>query len=416
MTVDNRSTEQGWARGAIAHLDLDAFFAAVEQLDNPELRGVPVIVGGDPTGRSVVSTASYEARVFGVGSAMPASRARDLCPDAVWVRPRFERYHELSGAVMDLIRARTPHVLVRSIDEAYFDLTPGRFVDTDPVSVLEDILADIDAMGLSASAGLSTSPVVSKIASDYRKPRGLTVVTPGSEAAFLSPLPVERLPGVGRVLGEKLRAEHFTTIGQLAALDPADAESRWGRTAGELVLAARGARPAGWTTDSEAVKSVSNERTFPTDVAFGEPLERELRALAERVAWRLRRQGLRGRTVGIKLTYEWGHNQTVNRTLAEATDDEHVIAAVAVELARDITGAPERVRLAGVRVAGFDGPDAPDTLFDGLDDAGDGGPGSGRGVDTGGEAAAIDAIRDKFGYGAIVRGASLRSTTRRREE
>ena len=407
MTVDNRSTERTWANGAIAHLDLDAFFAAVEQLDNPALAGLPVIVGGGPHERSVVSTASYEARAFGVGSAMPATRAVELCPDGIWVRPRFDRYHELSAAVMALIRARTPHVLVRSIDEAYFDLTPGRYVDADPVGILEEILADIDALGLSASAGLSTSPVVAKIASDYRKPRGLTVVEPGSEAGFLSPLPIERLPGVGRVLGVALRNAHFTTIGHLAALEPSDAAARWGRSAGELVLAARGLKPEGWTTDSEAVKSVSNERTFPEDVTFGEDLERELRALAERVAWRLRTQGLRGRTVGIKLTYEWGHNQTLNRTLAEPTDDEHVISAVAIELARSVTAATDRVRLAGVRVAGFDGDDAPDTLFDSLDTADS---------EQDGEASAIDAIRDKFGYGAIVRGASLRSTTRRSED
>lgn len=411
-----------WRDGAIIHLDLDAFFASVEQLDNPELRGKPVIVGGNPEGRSVVSTASYEARVFGVRSAMSSAQAVQLCPEGIWVHPRFHRYHELSDLVFDIVRRHSPDVAVRSIDEAYADVTPGRYTGDDPVVVAVAIQREVEALGLTCSIGLSRSPIVAKIASDYRKPRGLTVVPPGSEAAFLSPLPIQRMPGIGRVMGERLRSEHFTTLGQLASLTPEEAADRWGSFAADLVRAARGEKRSHWNMDDDGVKSVSNERTFPEDVPYGEPLERELLALSERVAWRLRKQGLKGRTVTIKLVENWGTARSVSRTVDTPTDSERVIGSNAVDLLRTMTDPPEAVRLAGVKVANFDDVEAQGSLFDERSVAGvladqdssmTDGPSTAGDVADESKSAALDAIREKYGYGSIMSGASLRSKSHR---
>lgn len=410
-----------WRDGAIIHLDLDAFFAAVEQLDNPELRGKPVIVGGNPEGRSVVSTASYEARVFGVHSAMSSAQAVQLCPEGIWVHPRFHRYHELSNQVFDIVRRHSPDVAIRSIDEAYADVTPGRYTGEDPVAIAVAIQREVEALGLTCSIGVSRSPIVSKIASDYRKPRGVTVIPPGSEAAFLSPLPIERMPGIGKVMGERMRSEHFTTLGQLASLKPEEAADRWGSFAADLVRAARGEKRSHWNMDDDGVRSVSNERTFPEDVPYGEALERELVALSERVAWRLRKQGLRGRTVSIKLVENWGTARSVSRTLDTPTDSERIIGSTAVELVRTMTMAPDAVRLAGVRVANFNEVEVQDSLFDEGGTSGDSpaanspggsGPSTQSGATDESKAAALDAIREKYGYGSIVSGASLRSNAK----
>lgn len=413
-----------WRDGAVIHLDLDAFFAAVEQLDNPELRGRPVIVGGDPEGRSVVSTASYEARVFGVHSAMSSAQAQQLCPDGIWVYPRFHRYRELSDQVFDIVRRHTPDVAVRSIDEAYADVRPGRFTGDDPVQVALAIQHEVETLGLTCSIGLSASPIVSKIASDYRKPRGITVIPPGCEQAFLSPMPIQRMPGIGRVMGERMRSEHFTTLGQLAALAPEDAADRWGSFAADVVRAARGEKRSHWNMDDDGVKSVSNERTFPEDVVNGEPLERELLALSERVAWRLRKQGLKGRTISIKLVQNWGSARSVSRTVDTPTDSERVIGAVAIELLHTMTAPPDAVRLAGVRMANFDVVEIQRPLFDhvqgspsGVEDPrSDATPTDVVEVTTNdaddSKSAALDAIREKYGYGAIVSGASLRSNAK----
>ncbi|MCL2526580.1 MAG: DNA polymerase IV, partial [Coriobacteriia bacterium] len=174
-----------WAGRAVAHLDLDAFFASVAQLDNPELRGLPVIVGGQSS-RGVVSTCSYEARAYGVRSAMPSSQARRLCPAAIWVPADFTRYRQLSADIFSLVAELTPHFRQVSIDEAFFEITPDALDARHPVSVIKDLLERIAQTGITASVGLSTSMTVSKIGSDFRKPRGLTVVQPGHEARFLA--------------------------------------------------------------------------------------------------------------------------------------------------------------------------------------------------------------------------------------
>ncbi|MDZ4180682.1 MAG: DNA polymerase IV, partial [Coriobacteriia bacterium] len=177
-----------WTGRAILHVDMDAFFASVEQLDHPEWRGRPVIVGGSPEGRGVVSAASYEARVFGIHSAMPSAQAARLCPHAVWARGNFDRYHELSRQVCEILASVSPRVQQVSIDEAYVDATPSDRRPNDPVELARSIQQQVDALGLSCSIGVAASKTVAKIASDHQKPHGITVVLPGAEAAFLAPL------------------------------------------------------------------------------------------------------------------------------------------------------------------------------------------------------------------------------------
>ena len=258
-------TQRTWTARAILHIDMDAFFASVEQLDHPEWRGKPVIVGGSPTGRGVVSTASYEARRFGIHSAMPAAQAARRCPNAIWAPPRFSRYSELADAVCAIFSEFTPRVERVSIDEAYLDVTPTQHNPADPVSIASDIQRRVDALGLSCSIGVATTKTVAKIASDHDKPHGITVVPPGMEADFLAPLPASAIPGVGATTAARLRDVGIRTIGDLADLDGSSARQLLGNYGPELVARALGRddRPV---AEERTVKSVSNEHTFAHDV------------------------------------------------------------------------------------------------------------------------------------------------------
>jgi DNA polymerase-4 len=355
MNRDTRNSAEHapWSGPAILHVDLDAFFAAVEQLDHPEWRGLPVIVGGDPAGRGVVSTASYEARAFGVHSAMSSARAAALCPDAIWVRPTPGRYGEMSQAVFDILRHHSPRVQPVSIDEAFLDVTPGRFDDADPVTIARAIKIDIAGLGVTGSIGVSSSKTVSKIASDHQKPDGLTVVTPGTEAAFLAPLPVGAMSGVGPKTASRLKDLGIRTLGELAALDHVTALSVLGSGALHLVERAQGIDPRP-VSEREAVKSVSNERTFSTDMRTPEEVSSALRLLVGKVASRLRRKGLTGRTVTVKLRFSDFSIRTVRRTLAGATDDEGNIMRVASALLTEAWTKGVGLRLLGVGVSGFE--------------------------------------------------------------
>ncbi|MBN2404827.1 MAG: DNA polymerase IV [Coriobacteriia bacterium] len=340
-----------WAGRAIMHLDMDAFFAAVEQLDHPEWRGRPVIVGGSPDGRGVVSTASYEARVFGVHSAMPAAQAARLCPSAIWARPRFSRYEEISRSVRDIMRDVTPYVHPTSIDEAYLDITPG-VNGVDPVNIARRIQADVARLGVTCSIGLATSRTVAKIASEADKPRGLTVVRPGAEPGFLAPMPVKALPGVGRATEERLRTVGVRTLGDLAALDERSADQLLGSHGIDLVMRARGidARPVSGGSER---KSVSAEHTFRSDIRTREEVEAELRRLVERVARRMRAHGLSGRTFTVKLRYADFSTRTVSRTVAVPADIDADILPVAVTMLSEVWTPGAGLRLLGFGVAGF---------------------------------------------------------------
>lgn len=341
-----------WHDRAVLHVDMDAFFAAVEQLDHPEWRGRPVIVGGSAEGRGVVSTASYEARRYGVGSAMPSARAARLCPEAIWAPPRFQRYHELSDEVMAILHSFTPMVQQVSIDEAYLDVTPCGANPADPAVIAEVVRSRVDAIGLTCSIGVATSKTVAKIASDRDKPHGITVVRPGDEAAFLAPLPVRSLPGIGGATAARLRSAGIRTLGDLAGLDDTSATTLLGSSGASLAARARGVdeRPVGEHRD---VKSVSHEHTFPADIRERSEVEVTLRDLVCRVASRLRRKERTGRTLTVKVRYADFTTRTASETLPVATDLESEMLPVALSLLSRVWSPGAGLRLLGFGVSGF---------------------------------------------------------------
>ena len=333
----------------ILHVDLDAFFASVEQRDNPELRGRPVIVGG-PGGeyaRGVVSAASYEARVFGVHSAMSLREAYRRCPQGVFLPVNGRRYQAASRDVMEVLRRFTPVVEPISIDEAFLDVTGSAALFGDGATIARQIKEAVrDEVGLTVSVGVARTKLVAKIASDLRKPDGLVVVPPGEEAAFLAPLPISRLWGVGEKTATALAEYAVRTIGDLAALPPDLIERRFGKHGASLVGRARGL-DADPVHEGDPAKSVGHEHTFDVDTSDPEVIERTLLAMADGVAGRLRSAGVRASTVAVKIRDSRFHTITRQRTLAEPTDLTEPIFRTALELARpEVRGM--RVRLLGV--------------------------------------------------------------------
>ena len=351
-----------WQGRAIAHLDLDAFFASVAQLDNPELRGKPVIVGSR-SGRGVVSTCSYEARAYGVRSAMPSSRAEKLCPDATWVPGDFPRYRELSDRIFNALYEITPHVRRVSIDEAFFDITPDASDPRHPVSVAREILARVAQTGITGSIGLSTSMSVAKIGSDFQKPRGLTVVPQERVCEFLCPLPVRKLWGIGPKAEEGLRHLGVMTLGDLAELDEVLARGIFGKNTREVLDRAVGIDER-TVPCNDPVKSVSNEYTFSRDISTKDKLRKALNDIAAQVGRRLRQKGLRGHCVTLKLRFGDFQTKTVSRTLPVAVDNEKVIAPLAFELAGKVWSEGMGVRLLGIGVSHFDEDGSQLSLFD----------------------------------------------------
>ncbi|MFQ6029427.1 MAG: DNA polymerase IV, partial [Dehalococcoidia bacterium] len=278
----------------ILHADLDAFYAAVEQLDRPELRGQPVLVGGRPESRGVVATASYEAREFGVHSAMPMATAVRHCPQGIIVRPRFDRYREVSRQIMNIFRDLTELVEPLSLDEAYLDITAVVDAGRHPLNVAIDLKQQVtDETGLTVSIGVGTSKTVTKIASDLQKPDGLVVVHPGTEAEFLAPLPVGKLWGIGPKTAERLHQEGIETIGQLAAQPLGWYARIFGKRAEGIRAKALGQDQEPVHTE-RATKSVSSETTFATDLSEPEQLREELAKLSRDVAGSLARKDLQG--------------------------------------------------------------------------------------------------------------------------
>ena len=317
----------------ILHADLDAFYAAVEQLDNPDLRGKPVLVGGRPEGRGVVATASYEARVFGVHSAMPMKTAVRLCPQGIVVRPRFPRYRELSKQVMDIFLSFTSLVEPLSLDEAYLDITERVRADNRaPLAVALRLKSQVSLeTGLTVSVGAATSKSVAKIASDIRKPDGLVVVEPGDERAFLEPLAVDKLWGIGPKTAEKLRRSGIETIGQLAQQTKEWHTRQFGKSAPGIRAKALGQDRDEVRTEREA-KSVSSENTFSVDLTDPEELKQEMEKLASGVAVHLQRKTLTGRTVTVKARLADFTTFTRQTTLPEPTGDEATIRDTAWRL------------------------------------------------------------------------------------
>ena len=396
----------GWRGPAVGLLDLDAFFASVEQLDHPEWRGKPVIVGGDPSERGVVSTASYEARAFGVHSAMSSAQARRLCPQAIWTHGHFDRYREVSARVMAILADETPYVDRVSIDEAFFDVTPGRFSRENPVEIAQRLSSRVSELGVTCSIGLGCNKTVAKIASERDKPRGLTIVPPGTEAGFLAPLPVRAMSGIGGAAERALAKLGIRTLGELAATDPRRLTRAFGSSAESIVVRAAG-REVSRVTPIDAhdeVKSVSNERTFPRDLTDRSDVEAALALLGESVGRRLRAKGLAGRTVTVKLKFSYGEGRTVQRRLPHPTDDEHVFVPAAKELLHGIWTAGMHVRLAGIGMGDFKetGTGIQTDLFYEVDDRG------AMASDKRDLSVAMDRLRERFGADAVRYGRARR--------
>ncbi len=337
---------------AILHLDLDAFYASVEQLDAPALRGRPVVVAG-ASKRGVVCAASYEAREFGVRSAMPTVRAMKLCPDGAFVAPRFPRYEEISSRVFEIYRRFTPLVEPLSLDEAFLDVTRSAELHGAGRAIAAAVKSAVrEEVGLTVSAGVADQKLAAKIASDLRKPDGLVEVPPGGARAFLAPLPVWRLWGVGKITEEALARLGIHRIGQLAEAPEALLAGGLGHGhARDLRTLARGEDPREVIADEEA-KSVGAEETFEKDLTGREALLPHLREQAERVARRLREAGKKGRTVTLKVKYADFDLVTRRCTLPSATDDGKVLfEAARAQLERADVARP--VRLTGVSASDF---------------------------------------------------------------
>jgi DNA polymerase-4 len=343
----------GWRY--ILHADLDAFYTSVEQLDNPQYRGRPLVVGGSPEERGVVAAASYEARRYKVHSAMPMRTAMRLCPQLVRVSPRFDRYHEISRQVMDIFLELTPLVEPLSLDEAYLDISAG--VSWERVDkVAGDLRARVkDKTGLVVSIGGGPSKTVAKVSSQLAKPDGLLLVKAGEEQAFLAPLGVGILSGVGPKTAEVLHGHGITTVGDLSACNPGWLQQTFGKRGPELRDRALGIDHSRVTPHRET-KSISSEETMSQDVGEEGELVKRIEQMALGVASRLQRSGLAGKTVTIKLRLADFTTLTRQRTLPAPTSDANVIAPVACELLRRELRPERKFRLVGVGVSGFQEP------------------------------------------------------------
>jgi DNA polymerase-4 len=336
----------------IAHLDLDAFFAAVEQLDRPELRGKPVVVGGDPRSRGVVSTASYEARKFGIRSAMSAAEAYRRCPKAIFVKPDMARYRERSQTVWAVVGSLVERFEQVGIDEGYLDLHGLVREPSDARALLGALQAAVrDATGLSCSLGCGTGKTVAKIASDHRKPGGVFVVAPGREAAFLAPLPLRALPGIGPRGEQRLLAVGLQTIGDLAEQDDAAlaALGMGGKVGRELRERARGvdARPV--VVEASDPVTIGEETTFDHDLVDPLAMAAELAPIAENVFARIERNGFAARTVTTKLRYADFAIVTRSRTLPAPVASASALSTLAIELLeKALADRRAPVRLLGV--------------------------------------------------------------------
>jgi len=338
----------------IVHLDMDAFYASVEQRDDPALRGKPVAVGGRPETRGVVAAASYEARRFGVRSAMPMARAVRLCPQLMIVHPDFERYRQVSRQVMELLRACTPLVEPLSLDEAYLDVTENNWHEPLATTVAKRLKREIfETTRLTASAGVAPNKFLAKIASSYRKPDGLTVIAPERVESFLQDLPVEALWGVGPVTARKLRAAGIEKLVQVRSADLELLRQTVGSLADWLRQLSYGDDPRPVTPDRES-KSSSTENTYAEDLLDLGKIRDELDRMArENAEWLVRRK-LGARTITIKVRYSVGFvTVTRSHTLSRATADADVIASWAKDLLAKTDAGQRPVRLLGVRVAGL---------------------------------------------------------------
>ena len=388
------------------HVDMDAFFVSVEELYEPSLKGKAVVVGGARDERGVVAAASYEARRFGVHSAMPLRRAARLCPQAIFLDGHPERYSEYSGRVREVLGRFTPKLDMASIDEAYLDMRGTERLHGPPLRAAHALhLAVQQETQLNCSVGIATSRLVAKICSDLAKPNGVLFAVPGQEARLLAPLDVRKIPGVGQVTEERLHELGIRRIGDLAQLDEAFLQERFGQWGLALAGKARGEDAGGWfdteVGESEGPKSISHEHTFARDTADVAQLEATLGRLSELVGRRLRDQGLHGRTVQLKLRYADFSTITRAHSLPQATQvDREIFDEVRTLFRRNWKrGAP--VRLLGVHLSGLEEAEGQLPLIDGD-----------RHQRWQQALSAADRLRDKFGDSVLSLGSALRGQYR----
>jgi DNA polymerase-4 len=382
----------------ILHIDMDAFYASVEERDRPELVGRPVIVGGTPQGRGVVAAANYVVRQFGVRSAMPTATALRRCPQAIVLPPRIGYYAEISEQIREILYRYSPQVEPLSLDEAFVDVTGSEALFGSSVKIGRRIKQEIhDTLRLVASVGVAPNKFLAKIASDLQKPDGFVVVEPAQVQAFLDPLPVGRLWGVGRVTGTILEQLGVHTIGQVRALSVELLHRHFGQSGDHLWQLAHGIDPRAVVADRDA-KSISHESTFPADIADREILRGWLMDMTEQVGWRLRRHKLRGRTVQIKVRFFDFRTITRSKTLPEPTDITREIWREAAQLLDACLSSERRpIRLLGVGISSLnDAEVVQKSLF--ADDA----RSKLAELDQ-----AADRIRERFGKSALSRGSRL---------
>jgi DNA polymerase-4 len=406
MALRNGS-ETGHHFKTILHVDMDAFFVSVEELFDPSLKGKPVVVGGRPNERGVVSAASYAARKFGVHSAMPLRTAYKCCPQATFVDGHPHRYREYSGKVFQVLKRFSPKVEMASIDEAYIDLTGAERLHGPPLAAAEGLHRMIkNETGLNCSIGASTSRLVSKIASDQAKPNGVLWITPGMEAQFLAPLDIRKVPGVGKVSERNLNALGIRKVGDLAALDERFLEEKFGKMGLALAGKARGLDAGGWfdgaVGDEHDAKSISHEHTFNQDTSDADALEAMLARLSEMVARRLRESNVFARTIQLKLRYSDFTTYTRAHTLDHGTQLDIDLLNESRRLFRKAwTGAP--VRLLGVHAGGLQEAEGQLNLLE-----------RERSERWRKALQAVDKMRDKFGETSVSIATGLKGRFRER--
>jgi DNA polymerase-4 len=385
------------AQASILHVDMDAFFVSVELLERPELRGKPVVVGGRPDQRGVVSAASYEARKYGIHSAMPLRTAGRLCPHAIFLDGHHEKYGEWSDRVATILGQFSPIVEMVSIDEAYLDLAGTERLHGPPLAAADKLLRTITrTTNLPCSGGLATTRLVAKVASDQAKPRGLVWVAPGREERFLAPLPVRKIPGIGEVTERALRALGIEIVEQIAAIPQEKLESIFGQWGTALYRKARGGDSYEFVIDAEP-KSISHNHTFGEDTSDAEALAALLSHLSQKACKRLREAGLAARTLTLTIRYAGFETHTRSKTLAEATRLDSDIFAVFRELFRLHQDVKRKVRLLGVSLSGFTHGNEQLDLLE-----------AERRAKLEKLTSAADRLRDRFGFGKVQFGGSLR--------
>jgi len=379
----------------IIHVDMDAFYAAVEQRDNPELKGKPVIVGGGSV-RGVVSTASYEARKFGVRSAMPVMQAKRLCPQGIYLYPDHGKYARVSSQIQAILAEFSPLVEPLSLDEAFLDVTGMGLMEADPVEIARKIKQRIqNELQLTASAGVAPNKFLAKLASDLGKPDGLSVIRPGEEAAAIKDLPVRRLWGVGEATAAILKQLRIETIGQMAIVRPEALEKHVGKMAYDLYQLANGRDDRPVVPEGDP-KSIGKELTFEHDLNKREEMLAYILALSEKVGWRLRLAGLSGRTITLKVRFASFKTITRSRTVTEPVCVDEII----YETCRDIfnkIALPEGVRLLGVTVSQLASETSQTSLFE------EENANKRKAVYS-----AIDQLKARFGEGVVKRGGLLK--------